>query len=131
MGTDTYRFWMATMTPLRRVSGKQYLHRHSSSYRKNVLRKLRAYHRHIPLGLIAQGLMQLLAAVQPTVVWGFFGSWMRTIRPGIPPSEQVCAMALSNSLPVCLADTQNAATLKKFLLERIDLQRAEGIHLVA
>jgi len=131
VGTYTYRFWMATMIPLHRASGNQYLHRQSASYRQHVLRKLSAYHRHIQLGLIAQGLMQLLAAIQPTVVWGFFGSWMRTIRPGIPPSEQVCAMALRNSLPVFLVDTQNVATLKKFLLERIDLQRAEGIHLVA
>jgi hypothetical protein len=131
VGTYTYRFWMAAMTPLRRVSGNQYLHRQSSSYRRNVLRKLRAYHTHIQLGLIAQGLMQLLAAVQPKAVWGFFGSWMRTIRPGIPPSEQVCAMALRHGLPEFLADTRDAATLKKFLLERIDLQRAEGMQLVA
>ena len=131
VGTYTYRFWMAAMTPLRRVSGNQYLHRQSSSYRNNVLRKLSAYHRHIQVGLIAQGLMQLLAAVEPKTIWGFFGSWMRTIRPGIPPSEQVCAMALRNGLPEFLADTQDAATLKKFLLERIDLQRAEGMQLVA
>ena len=131
VGTYTYRFWMAPMPPLRRVSGNQYLHRQSSLYRKNVLRKLSAYHKHIQLGLIAQGLMQLLAAVNTKSVWGFFGSWMRTIRPGIPPSEQVCAMALRNGLPEFLADTQDAVTLKKFLLERIDLQRAEGMQLVA
>jgi len=72
-----------------------------------MLRKVRAYHTHIQLGLIAQGLMQLLAAVQPKAVWGFFGLWMRTIRPGIPPSEQVCAMALRHGLPEFLADTQD------------------------
>jgi hypothetical protein len=32
------------------------------------------------LGLIAQGLMQLVAAVNTKSVWGYFGSWMRTIR---------------------------------------------------
>jgi hypothetical protein len=40
-------------------------------------------------------------------------------------------MALRHGLPEFLADTQNAPTLKKFLLERIDLQRAEGMQLVA
>ncbi len=39
VGTYTYRFWMATMIPWRRVSGNQSLHRQSASYRKHVLRK--------------------------------------------------------------------------------------------
>jgi len=90
----------------------------------------RLSHTH-PVGVDRPEFMQFLAAVKPKAVWGFFGSWMRTIRPGIPPSEQVCAMALRNGLPEFLADTQDAAPLKKFLRERIDLQRAEGMQLVA
>ena len=57
IGTYAYHFWMTAMTPLRRVSGNQYLHRKSEAYRNAVRRKIAAYPRHIQLGLIAQGLM--------------------------------------------------------------------------
>jgi hypothetical protein len=32
--------------------------------------------------------------ILPQRVWDDFGSWLRTIRPGIPPSELVVAAAL-------------------------------------
>ena len=79
--------WMATclvgMTPLRRITGNQYLHHKSEAYRNAVRRKIAAYHRHIQLGLIAQGLLQILSATVSTSVWQCFGSWIRTIRPGL------------------------------------------------
>ena len=75
-----YRFWMAAMTPLRRASGNQCLHHKSEPYRNAVRRKIAAYHRHIQLGLIAQGLLQILSATTPKLVWRSFGSWIRTIR---------------------------------------------------
>jgi len=65
IGAYAYHFWMATMTPLRRVSGNQYLHHKSDDYRDAIRRKIAAYHRHIQLGLIAQGLLQILSATQP------------------------------------------------------------------
>ncbi|MBA4070612.1 MAG: hypothetical protein C0497_02075 [Gemmatimonas sp.] len=65
---------MATMTPLTRKSGDQYLHRKTAAYRAAVRRKLAAYHRHIQLGLIAQGVLHLLAATVPALVWRSFGS---------------------------------------------------------
>ena len=99
IGAYAYHFWMAPMTPLRRVSGNQYLHRKSDAYRNGVRRKIDAYHRHIQLGLIAQGLLQILAATKSQLVWRSFGSWLRTIRPGLAPSEQVVAVALRNTLP--------------------------------
>ena len=103
IGAYAYHFWMAAMTPLRRVSGNQYLHRKSDDYRNAVRRKIAAYHRHIQLGLIAQGLLQILSATKPTLVWQSFGSWIRTVRPGLAPSEQVVAIALRNTLPEFLA----------------------------
>ena len=119
------------MTPLRRVSGNQYLHRKSEAYRNAVRRKIAAYHRHIQLGLIAQGLLQILSATMPTSIWRSFGSWIRTIRPGLAPSEQVAAIALRNTLPELLAGPAKTAILAKFLRDRIDLERTEGIRLVA
>jgi hypothetical protein len=97
IGAHAYHFWMAAMTPLRRVSGNQYLHRKSDAYRDAVRRKIAAYHRHIQLELIAQGLLQILSATQPKLVWRSFGSWLRTIRPRLAPSEPVVAIALRNT----------------------------------
>ena len=131
IGAYAYHFWMAAMTPLHRVSGNQYLHRKSKSYRDQVQRKMRAYHCHIQLGLIAQGLLQILSATVPQKIWRSFGSWIRTIRPGLAPSEQVAAIALRNTLPDFLADPDSASIFVKFLQDRIDLSRAEGTRLVA
>ena len=131
IGAYAYHFWMAAMTPLRRVSGNQYLHHKSDEYRDAVRRKLAAYHRHIQLGLIAQGLLQILSATKPTLVWQSFGSWIRTVRPGLAPSEQVVAIALRNTLPEFLASAANPSIFVKFIRDRLDLSRTEGTSLAA
>jgi hypothetical protein len=131
IGAYAYHFWMAAMTPLRRVSGNQYLHHKSDAYRNAVRRKIAAYHRHIQLGLIAQGLLQILAARNPQQVWQSFGSWIRTIRPRLAPSEQVTAIALRNTLPEFLAAAAKTSILVKFIRDRIDLSRSEGTSLAA
>jgi hypothetical protein len=131
IGAYTYHFWMAAMTPIRRVSGNQYLHRKSDAYRNAVRRKIAAYHRHIQLGLIAQGLLQILSATQPKLIWRSFGSWIRTIRPGLAPSEQVVAIALRNTLPEFLATDDKTSILVKFIRSKLDLSRTEGTRLAA
>ena len=119
------------MTPISRRSGNQHLHHKSKEYRDAVTRKISAYHRHIQLGLIAQGLLQYLSCTMPETVWKRFGSWLRTIRQGIPPSEHVAALALKHSLPEFLVDVSTYAIFKKFLIERIDFHRSDGINLAA
>jgi hypothetical protein len=131
IGAYAYHFWMAAMTPLRRVSGNQHLHRKSDDYRNAVRRKITAYHRHIQLGLIAQGLLQILSTTQPKMVWRSFGSWIRTVRPGLAPSEQVVAIALRNTPPEFLAAAAKTSILVKFIRDRLDLSRAEGTSLAA
>jgi hypothetical protein len=131
LGVYAYHFWMAAMTPLRRVSGNQYLHHTSDAYRHAVRRKIAAYHRHMQLGLIAQGLIQILSAKTPKQVWRSFGSWIRTIRPGLAPSELVTAVALRHTLPEFLATAAKTSILVKFIRQRIDLSRAEGTSLAA
>ena len=131
IGAYAYHFWMAAMTPIRRVSGNQYLHHKSDAYRNAVRRKIAAYHRHIQLGLIAQGLLQILSATKPTLVWPSFGSWIRTVRPGLAPSEQVVAIALRHTLPEFLASTAKPSILVKFIRDRLDLSRTEGTSLAA
>jgi len=131
IGSYAYHFWMKTMTPLRRSAGDQYLHRKSEQYRKAVRRKLDAYHRFIQIGLIAQGLLQYLSVSFPDVVWANFCSWLRTIRPGIPPSEYVTSLALRNSFPDFLSGSPATAPFTKFLIDRIDFKRANALRLAA
>ena len=77
-----------------------------------------------------QGLLQYLACTQTATVWQKFGSWFRTIRAEIPPSERATAMALKNSLPEFLMNSALDSNLKKFLNKKIDITRAEGLRLV-
>jgi len=131
LGTYGYHFWMRTMKPIKRFSGDQYLHRKPEAYRQAVRRKIDAYHRYVQTGLIAQGLLQYLSAAFPKLVFSSFGSWFRTIRSDFSPSEHVAAIALRNTFPEFLSDSSKDSIFKKFLLERIDLDRTEGLRLVA
>ena len=131
IGSYAYHFWMKGMSPLRRSSGDQFLHRKSESYRNSVRRKLDAYHRFIQIGLIAQGLLQFLSVSFPDLVWAHFGSWIRTIRPGVPPSEYVTSVALKTSFPDFLAGSPQKATFAKFIAHRINFSKNRDLGLAA
>ena len=120
IGAFAYHFWMMDMTPLRYRNGNQHLHRKSAYYRDQVKRKIHAYHVFIQAGVIAQGLVQYLSVIAPKLVWNSFGSWLRTIRPGIPPSEFVVANALRRTLPDFLLDSSKGCSLAKFIAARQD-----------
>jgi hypothetical protein len=122
IGSFAYHFWMKDMIPLRYRNGNQYLHRKSADYRSRVKRKMRAYHAFIQAGVVAQGLLQYLAVAAPKLVWDSFGSWLRTIRPGIPPSELVVAEALRQTLSDFLLTPSKSNSLSKFIAERQDAQ---------
>lgn len=124
LGTLAYHFWMRKMKPLRRRQGNQYLHRTTPEYRTLVQRKLNAYHLFIHAGVVAQGLLQYLAASHPQLVWQSFGSWLRTIRAGMPPSELVVATALRQCLPEFLLNSPPDNLFTKFILDRQDTKNA-------
>jgi hypothetical protein len=131
LGTYTYHFWMSKMTRLSRKSGNQHLHHKTEEYRNNVRRKIRAYHVHIMAGIIAQGLLQYISLTHKDLVWKSFGSWIRTIRPGVLPSEQVVSVAMRNVLPQFLGVSDQDQILAQFIRDKIDIERAEGLALVA
>ena len=131
VGAFLYHFWMRDMTPITRKAKDQYLHRKPAAYRDAVRRKLDAYHRFIQLGLIAQGILQALATTVPQLVWASFGSWLRTTRPGIAPSEAVVACALRNTLPHFLKDISPPPHLAKFIQQRLDLSKTQAQRLAA
>jgi hypothetical protein len=131
LGAFSYHFWMRAMTPIKRRSGNQYMHRKTQNYRDAIRAKLDAYHRFIQLGLIAQGILVALATTVPGLVWRHFGSWLRTVRPEACPSERVVAAALRNNLPEFLALDTEEAIHAKFIRERSDPTRAAATRLAA
>lgn len=131
VGAFSYRFWMKRMTPLRRWAGDQYMHHQSLAYRNAVKRKIHAYHVFLQAAVVAQGLLQYLSSAAPTLVWNAFGSWLRTIRPGVPPSEFVAANALRNRLTDFLRGYAATNTFAKFIAERQTLGEIDESRLAA
>lgn len=131
VGTWCYHFWMAAMKPRKLRSGNQHVHKETKGYRQSVTRKLGAYHCFLQMGVIAQGLLQILAILHPDAVWCRFGSWLRTVRPGVAPSEQVVALALRECLPEFIAGSRETNPLAKIISENLDLDRAEGFRLAS
>lgn len=123
LGTYAYHFWMRPMKPIRRRSGNQYLHRATERYRRQVARKIGAYHRYVQLGCIAQGLLLHLAFNFRVEVWGSFRSWLRTMKPHREPSEMVVAYALRSSLLDFLAVAPEDHVLKQILTRYADPDR--------
>jgi hypothetical protein len=115
LGSYAYHFWMQDMTPIRARSGDQHLHMKTDLYRKQVRRKMNAYHLHVQLGCIAQGLLQHLALNHGAMVWRQFRSWLRTMDPTKPPSELVTAYALRDRLPEFLDELARESNTNKLL----------------
>ena len=115
LGAYAYHFWMSNMTPIRRGSGDQYLHRKSRKYRADIQRKITAYQVYLQLACIAQGLLLYLALNHAATAWNRFRSWLRTMNPQLPPSELIVAHALRADLPLFFTDCAYDPTLKKFL----------------
>lgn len=131
IGTYGYHLWMKDMQPLRRHQGDQYLHKQPKIYRDHVHRKIKAYHVQTQAGIIAQGLMQYLSVTQEQRVWHSFGSWLRTIRAHVAPSERVVGMALRNALPEFLLGSGEKHALAKFITERQDTDLMTEFRLAA
>lgn len=130
IGAFTYHFWMREMTRIKRCSGNQYLHRKTEEYRQQVKRKIRAYHVYTQVGLIVQGVLQIISMTIHQDVWLCFGSWIRTIRPNVLPSEAVVMKALRNTVSEFLASNQIDPGIAKFIVEKIDFTRSEGLRLL-
>lgn len=115
IGGFEYHFWMKDMDRIKRGSGTQYPHRKSEAYREKLRSKIKAYHVFVNLAVIAQGLLCYLAICHKEKIWSAFGSWMRTIRKDMAPSEAVSAEALRHSLPEFLQSNEDPFAFKEFL----------------
>ena len=114
------------MKRIKRRGGNQYMHRETPEYRAKIRRKLHAYDVFMMMGVITQGLMHYLAACHEQLIWKSFGSWLRTIRKGVAPSELIVQKALQNTLPRFIRTCSNKHTLAKFIADRQDPIRAQS-----
>jgi hypothetical protein len=131
LGAYAYHFWMMSMTPIKRCSGNQHLHRKSQQYRNAVRRKIGAYHCYVQLGCIAQGILQHLAINYHIHVWQYFRSWLRTMKTDCVPTEMVVAAALRHSLFDFLRFSPPEQKLKKMILDNADPSMMPEINMAA
>lgn len=131
IGVYCYRFWTKMMTPIKRRSKGQWLHREPAEYREKMLQKLNAYHVFVQVGCIAQGALQFLCIHHGPQVWQSFQGFLRTMRRGLPPSERVAALALQSSLSGFFTVGAKTSQLTKILCPKLALERLPGLHLVA
>ena len=121
IGAFMYHFWMKKIVPTKRRSKGKIIQFAPKDFKEKFLEKIRAYHIFMQVGFIAQGLMQYLSLYHPKLVWSNFGSWLRTIRCDVPPSEKIVAISLKSTFVEFLLDERIAVILKKFLFNKIDL----------
>lgn len=123
VGTFMYHFWLKCMRPTKRGDGEWLLHFADADFKKKVSDKLYSFHLFLMLGFIAQGLMQYLSIHCSKLVINNFGTWLRTMRSNICPSEKVVGMAMAQSYSRFLADSVQSSIFAKFLGKRIALGR--------
>lgn len=123
VGGFGYHFWMKAMDKIKRGSGTQYLHRQSEEYREAIKAKMATYHVYVNLAAIAQGLLYYFAIHHSKEVWQSYGTWMRTIRKDIAPSEAVTSEALRQSMSEFLKSKVDPMNFKKFLSTKLDPER--------
>jgi hypothetical protein len=123
IGVFFYRFWLKMMAPVKRASGDRNLQFAPNKFKEGVTRKLRSYNLFILVGFIAQGLLQYLSIYSSEIVWKNFGTWLRTIRQNMLPSEMVVSVAMANTYNEFLVVDKYVPIFKKFLLEKIDIKR--------
>lgn len=124
LGAFSYRFWMQDMNPLSKGSGDQYLHRKDEHYRKQVMKKFKAYEAYIQIAMIAQGLLQYLSLQYSQKVWDSFQGWLRTMKKTNNPSELVVSKTLKHNVSEFLLDLAHGHPIKKFLKKRLDPSRS-------
>jgi len=129
VGAFAYHFWTGAMKKRKRVSGDQYLHREEPEKVEKIKTKMNAYHAHLQIGNIAQGIMQILALEMPQHIAALDCRYRRTICE--LPTEATVAAALQSSASIfdgmqddpeqCVNQMLNAMTLS----EKMDIESAD------
>ncbi|MFT5501054.1 MAG: hypothetical protein ACI88G_001187, partial [Woeseiaceae bacterium] len=70
------------------------------------------------IDVVTQGWMHYLSACHTNLVWNSFGSWLRTIRKGVAPSERIIALAMRNTLDEFLVVGCATNSVAKYIIAR-------------
>jgi hypothetical protein len=127
LGIYAYHFWMSNMEKISRGTKSQEIYNRDEKYQNDVRRKLHAYHLFAQLGLIAQGLLIYISVYFKDDVWRLFGSWMRTMKTQMCPSELVVTYALRSSFWVFLWELPKNDIWKKFVKDKVAFGRLPGV----
>lgn len=119
-GVYSYRFWMATLKPIKRGIKAIYPHCESEEYRQAIRRKLKAYHLYIQIGMIAQGLCQYLSCTKRASVYSNFRVYYRTISETKSPSEKIVAKSLENTVYEFLTSMPLDSAYGKFIWKKLN-----------
>jgi hypothetical protein len=119
VGAFAYHFWTSSMKKRSRASGDQYVHREPEENVEKIKMKMNAYHVHLQIGNITQGMMQILALEMPQHVVALDCHYRRTVCE--LPTEATVAAALKSSAWIfdgmtddpeqCVNQMQNAMNL--------------------
>jgi len=82
-----------------------------------------AYHLHLQIAVIAQGMANILAIKHSEEIWRIHSSWMRTIRPGLIPSAAVVKIAIREGLRDFSRLPLSWSIIIKFIKERRNIDQ--------
>jgi len=95
VGAFAYHFWTSSMKKRSRASGDQYVHREPEENVEKIKVKMNAYHVHLQIGNITQGLLQILALEMPQHIAALDCHYRRTVCE--LPTEATVSAALKSS----------------------------------
>lgn len=97
LGGFSYHFWSKELpkrwSRIKRASNLE-LGGFPEKVQIQLQQKMRAYERFVNVNLIALGLLQILGAEMPELIWKQFKGWFRTYPEHGMPSEQVSLLTL-------------------------------------
>ena len=76
------------------------------------------------MGEVSQVLMQYLSVCYTNTIVGLYGSWLRTILPGVLPSELIVRTAMQNTFFKHLSFCSNTNNWAEFVTESQDRSTA-------
>jgi len=125
IGAFAYKFWSKIKDRTKKGDGDEYLHKKDEFYKQKIMDKINAYNLFIQVGLIAQGIIIIISACSPKIVWKMNQLWTRNNYKDKSPSEWIVKNALQLSFPEFLEDLDKRDILKKFLRPKF---KTKGIY---
>lgn len=119
LGTYAYHLWCLHYRKTKRGEKDRHMHKETEEVREKVRHKLKAIETHIQCGLIAQGSLQMLSLQHTDEVASKYDGYLRTIRPGVMPSEGMVKESVAVEYLEFLQTRHATSDLEKFIDERL------------